>query len=800
MKHALRQLAKSPGFTVVALLTLALGIGLNTSMFSLLNKLLLEPLHLPEKDQLIRIHRTTQQSDRADHTTSDFLELARASADFAQVAGYRMWSISLAESGRPPVNLHALRVTPNFFSILGIRPHLGRFFNPDEDTPGSNVIVLAYDTWQAQFGGDPAIVGRTVRIDGEPTTVVGIAPVMPGTILVWGPGEAFRPLAATPAEKIDRGDAKLAALARIPPTLTLPQLNARLATIAEHLAQQRPPEQRTDGLRAVPLEASIHNTASQAMSWMMLALASFVLLIACANLANLQLVRALARSHEFAIRAALGASRGRLLRPLLVESVLLAFAGGVLGILVATWANDWITSRVASFGLTHFHVTIEWNVLLFAFLVSLATGVAFGLAPAWFSSRIEVGNTLKSGGRGNTGDRTQHRFRHALIIGQFALALVLLVGAGVFVRGLDTLLGRDVGWNRDNLLQGIINLPQAKYATPEQAYRFQQQLQERLAGLPDVESVAVGWTLPIFQFLSSRHFVVDGREPPPAGREPLAFVNGVTPSYLPTLGVKLLAGRNFTDADHATAPRVALISESTARALFPNEDPVGRRIGNPDPANRAWLEIVGVIPDLRLSANPTKPVTPFLVLLPLAQDTWNYVSVAIRSSRAETLVDPMRRVLAELDPDLPMQQVGTVQQQTDAVASSFRLTNTLLISFALLGLFLAAIGLYGVITRLVVQRTPEIGIRVALGAQSRDVVWLVLRSGVKLILIGTVLGLTGSVLLIFGISAVMPEYPVKDPIAVSFVTVLLLAIALFASWLPSYRASKVDPLIALRSE
>lgn len=791
---------KSPGFTTIALVTLALGIGLNTSMFSLLNKLLLEPLDLPAKDQLIRIFRTTPQSNRADHTTPDFFDITRETADYAQVAGYRMWSLTLAEPGRPPFNLNALRVTPNFFSVLGIRPHLGRFFNPDEDTPGSNVVILSYDTWQAHFGGDPAAIGRTVRIDGEPTTVIGIAPIMAGTGMLWGPGDAFRPFAATAAEKTDHLNAPIAAIARVHPGLRPQQLDARLATLAEHLSHNRPQEQRADGLRAVLLEKSIHNSASRVMSWMLLALASFVLLIACANLANLQLVRAVSRAHEFAIRAALGASRRRLLQPLLAESLLLALGGGLLGILVATWANDWITSRIATFGPTHFTITLDWNVLLFAFFVSLLTGVAFGLAPAWLSSRIDVGHTLKSGGRGNTGDRHQHRFRHSLIVGQFALALILLAGAGVFIRGLDGLLARDLRWNRDNVLQAVINLPQSNYATPEQTYRFYEQLEARLAGLPEVENVAIGWTLPVFQFLTTRNYVVDGREPPPAGREPNAFVNGVTPSYLPTLGIQLIAGRNFTESDHANAPRVALINESMARALFPNEDPIGRRIGTPDPSDRTWIEIVGVIPDLRTAANPSTPPTPFLVFLPLAQETWNYVSLAIRSPRAEMLVDPMRRIVAELDPDLPLQQVGTIQQQADELAASFNVTNTLLVCFAVLGLFLAAIGLYGVISRIVIQRTPEIGIRVALGAQRTDVMWLVLRSGVKLTLLGTALGLVGAVLLVLGISSVLPDLPVKDPIAIAFVTALLLVVAFLASWLPSYRATKVDPLTALRAE
>ncbi|HTO05116.1 MAG TPA: ABC transporter permease, partial [Opitutus sp.] len=530
LKFAFRQLIKSPGFTGIAIVTLALGIGLNTSMFSLMNLLLLQPLPFPEKDQLIRVYRTTPQSQTADHTAPDVIELVRESREFADLAGYRMWGFVLTQDNRPPVNLNALRVSANFFSILGVRPALGRFFNPDEDFPGSNVVVLSHATWQAQFGGDPTIVGRTVRIDGQPTTVIGVLPHLQGSLFLWGPGEAFRPLALTDREKADRADAGLSIVGRSKSGLTLEQTNARLATLAEQLARNRPREQSQDGLRAIDLQASTHNAATTGLTWMLLALAGFVLLIACANLANLQLARAISRGHEFAIRAALGASRNRLLRPLLTESLVLSLAGGLLGVLVAIWANDWLSSQLSANGLVSFEIALDWRVLGFALGISAFTGIVFGLVPAWLVSRIRPNDALRSGTRGNTGDRAQHRLRHSLIVGQFALALVLLVGAGVLIRGFDRMLARDAGWNPDSLVQGVINLPEAKYTTPEQSYAFYTQLQERLRSLPGVEDVAIGWTVPVFGFLTSRKFVVEGRDPPAAGREPLAFVNGVTPS------------------------------------------------------------------------------------------------------------------------------------------------------------------------------------------------------------------------------------------------------------------------------
>ncbi len=800
LHYAFRSLLKSPGFTSIALLTLALGIGLNTSMFSLMDLLLLRPLPYPDRERLVRIYRTTPQSQNADHTAADYLDLSHAMRDTAEIAAYRLWGFTLVQADRPPVNLNALRVSGNFFTAIGLQPALGRVFNADEDRPGNQVVVLSYETWQAQFGGDPSVIGRTVRLDGQPATIIGVMPLAFSSVFLWGPGDAFRPLALSDTEKLDRNDASWQLLARRRSGVSLAQFNARLATVAEQLARNRPREHSQDGLRAVTLQSTTRNPASVGITSLLLGLAGFVLLIACANLANLQLARAMARGHEYAIRAALGASRSHLLRPVLAEGLLLSLAGGTLGILVADWSNSWLSSRMSANGVVTFTLELDWRVLVFAVALSIVTGVASAILPASLLSRIRVCDTLRSGTRGNTGDRTQHRLRHSLIVAQFALALVLLAGAGVFIRGLDRMLARDAGWDRHSVLQGVINLPQSRYATPQQAYAFYTQLQERLAALPGVEHVAIGWTIPVFQFLTSRSYVVEGRPPPPAGREPLASVNAVTPSYLATLKVKLLSGRDFSERDSLTAPPVVIINESMARALFPGESPLGHRLGTTDPANRGWAEIVGVMPDLRFAVSIATPATRFQVFRPLAQETWNYVTVAIRGRAVETLAEPMRHVVTELDPDLAVQQFGTVDDVIKLGTGGFAMVNTVLACFALLGLFLAALGLYGVIARLVLQRTSEIGVRVALGARPQDVVWLILRSGLKLTLAGTALGLLGAVVLVRVVLSFLPEMPVQDPAVIAGVTLLLLAIGLLACWLPARRATKVDPMVALRSE
>ncbi len=470
-RFALRQLAKSPGFTGIAILTLALGIGLNTSMFGLMNLLVLRPLPFPERDQLVRIYRTTPQSQTPDTTIADFLDLAPEVSSFADLAAWRFWNYALAAEGRPAANLNGYRVSPNLFPTLGVQPALGRFFTADEDRPGNHVIVLGYATWQAHFGGDPAVVGRTVTLDNEATTIIGVAPASIGPASFLAPGDVFRPLALTDGEKRSYGSSETQLLARLHAGITLEQFNARLKTIVGNLGARRPPEHATDGLRAITLQSSTRNPTTVGATVMLLALAGFVLLIACGNLANLQLARALSRSHEHAIRAALGASRSRLLRAPLAESMLLAVGGGALGVLIAVWTNEWLSRQLAANGLVNSALTLDWQVLAFALALSLFTGVVFGLAPAWLISRTRVNETLKVGTRGSTGDRVQHRLRHSLIVLQFANALVLLAGAGFVIAGVDKLLSIDPGWNHHSLARCVLTLPQAKYATRSKASR-----------------------------------------------------------------------------------------------------------------------------------------------------------------------------------------------------------------------------------------------------------------------------------------------------------------------------------------
>ncbi len=800
LRFAFRQLLKSPGFTGIALLTLALGIGLNTSMFSLMNLLVLKPLPYADSHNLARIYRTNPQNSSAPHSASDFLELERATEGFAQLAAFRSWGYTLIPEGRTPINANAARVSGAFLPTLGLKPQLGRWFAPEEDQPGNHVIMLSYEMWQGQFGGDPAVIGTNVRLDGESVTIVGVMPASFTSVFLWGPTDILRPLGLTTAEKENLAEMALDIIARRPADMTLDQFNARLATVARQLKDTRPANRNEDGLNAISLESVARNPATKLITGLMVSLSGFVLLIACANLANLQLARAVARSHEFAVRAALGASQARLLRPQLAESLLLSLGGGLLGILVAIWANDWIASRVSAQGILHLHLSLDWRVLIFAIGLSAFTAILFGLAPAWRVSRVRGNDALRSGTRGNTSDRAQNRLQQSLIVSQFANALILLACAAGFTRGIDQLVNPNPGWDQAKIVQAVIKMADTKYSTEEQIYAFHTRLEDQLRALPGAENATVAWTLPVFTYLSTRSLVAQGQPLPPAGREPVAYINGVSPSYLATLGISLQAGRNFNAADTLNSVPVAIINASLAQTLFPGEDAVGRRIGNPDPSNPGWLEIVGVVPDVERSVGAVPSTSRFLVLRPLAQEPWTYVAVAVRTSNPAALVEPMRQTLAALDSDLAPQQFGPIHEVTKLVTGSARLLSTVLVSFAALGLFLAALGIYGVIARIVVRRTPEIGVRIALGARTRDVVGMILFSGLRMIILGSAIGLAGAFGLGWVLQKLSPNAAASDPLLVVAVTALLIAVGLVACWLPARRAARIDPISALRSE
>ena len=802
MFHALRALAKSPGFTAVALITLALGIGANTTSFSVLNALLMHVPPYAEPDALVRVFRVSPRGVGGAHAPANFLDYRAQNTVFAQVAAVSRTSFNVGEAGQPADRLPGLLVSADFFSTLRVAPVLGRTFTAEEEQPGNNaVVILTHATWAQRFGGDPAIVGRTLRIDGAPVTIVGVLPASFDDPLLWGEAGACRPLPITENARADRDNTLYTVIARLKDGVSLARAEAGLDVVSRRLAAAYPETNANLGLRLRSLGGSAQDDTGRGITWLVAGLAGFVLLIACANLANLQFARNAARGREHAIRAALGATRAQLMRLVLTESLLLSLAGGALGLIVALWTNELVGRSFHLGDSATLDIPLDGRVLAFTFIVSVITGAGFGLLPAWLAARANVGDALKQGSRGSTGSRSQHRVRHALIVVELALALVLLAGAGFFVRGLQRLTQRDPGWRPDGLLTATLSLRGQNFATTVARDAFYRRLHERLAALPGVDRVAVGSSLPTMGFSVGNTFVVEGQPPPEPGRSATAQVAAVLPGYFETLGIRLLQGRDFTAADTHDRPLVVVINESMARQLWPGQDPIGKRIGGATPFMSNPREVIGVVSDVRAVGSLNNVEGRFQFYRALTQWNLNVATIAVRSRQApEALAQDLRRELAELDPDQAVFNVTTVRREVARSLASIDAAGYALAWFAALGLLLAAVGIFGVIANSVVQRTNEIGVRLALGAQVRDILALILGDGLRLVVVGAVLGLAGAFGMARLLRSISAEFAHPEPALLAGVTLLLAAVAIFACWLPARRATKVDPITALRAE
>ena len=801
LRYAFRSLAKSPGFTTTALLTLALGIGVNTSMFTMLNTLLFQPLHFSHPEQLVRVFRTAPQSQTWPHAVANYLDLKSQSRAFSNLAAYTAVNCNFAAPGQPAERLRGMEATGEFFPLLGVGAELGRTFTPDETLPGGPpVVVLSHDCWKGRFGADPTIIGRQIRIDGGPVTVVGVMPASFVPRLMWGSIQLWRPMIFSPQQAQNRENNYLSILGRLAPGMTLAQAQAESATIAKRLEQQYPLNNTGSGLRLADYTDNPNN-ADWRLAWFVMALAGFVLLIGCANLANLQFARTAGRAHEHAIRIALGAPHWRIMRELLVESLLLALVGGAIGLLVALWCNDLLGRQIVVGPGRGLALPLDPRVFGFSLAVSLTCGLALGLWPALAAARADINSVLKQQGRGATSGRSHHRMRQALIVAEVALALMLLTGAGVFVRGLQHFGSRDPGWRPDGLLTGLISLPDSKY--PDRASRsaFFDKLEQTLAVYPQIQHIAIASSLPTSGYSSSTNFIAEGMPLPRHGDEPLGNIIFISPGFFDTLGLPVLQGRAFTPDDREGKPGVVVINEALAHALWPGQNPVGRRIGDYDPNDHNWLEIVGVVGDARSPGELVPPDTLFQIYRPIAQETFGFASLAVRGRGApEILAGELRRAVSAIDPDQPVHGIITVRGEIELNLANYHLQGFMLGGFALLGLALAAIGIYGVLAGFVTQRTKEIGVRMALGAQVGDVLRLVLGRGLWLTGIGTALGLLGGFGLVRLLAHILPELGAPDTLIIAGVVVILLGIALFACWLPARRASRLNPIEALRTE
>ncbi len=798
LRFALRTLRKSPGFALVAVLTLALGIGANSAIFSVVNGMLLRPLPYPDAHQLVRVWADWEKRNgpkREWTNPADFHDWRSQGTLFTEMYFVSGWAATLTGDGEPEL-LNGAVVSHGMFATLGVQPALGRGFTESEDKPNApGVFVISDSLWKRRFGGDKNVLGRTVKLnDGITYTIIGVMPPSfrfpdPPTTEVWTPAQ----FAAT-----NRGNAYLRVIGRLKPGVTLVQAQAEMNTVAARLEQQYPATNKSIGIALIPLQEDLAGPARTALL-VLLGAVGFVLLIACANVANLLLARATARQREIAIRIALGAGRGRLLRQLLTESLLLSAAGGLLGLLLAVWAANWLAASAPGGFSGTFQLGVDRWVIGFTLLLAVGTGFIFGLAPALQATRPASTDALKKGGRGVASG--QHRMRSALVIAELALSLVLLVGAGLLLKSFYTLLRVSPGFNPNNVLTAELILPQVKYREGAHAQQFYTQLIENVRRMPGVLSAAAINNLPLGDNNTDTSFLIEGRPAPQPDQFPTAWLTPVTPGYFSTMGIPLVRGRVLDERDHAQAPLVIVINESMAKQYWPGEEPIGRRIGTGQrsPQGPTWWEVVGVVSNVRQFGLDRDEPPAFY--LSHAQRTSRRMNLVVRTAGDPLALAPaVRSAVWAQDRDLAIPSIITMEKLIAQSVADRRFTMALLGAFATLAMALAAIGIYGVMAYNVTQRTHEIGIRMALGAQRGHVLRMVIGQGMTLAGIGVGLGLLGALALSGFLEKLLFGIATRDALTFAAVPLAMAGVALLACWIPARRAMRVDPMVALRYE
>ncbi|HKC87732.1 MAG TPA: ABC transporter permease [Blastocatellia bacterium] len=792
LRYGARVLLKNPGFSLIAVITLALGIGANTAIFSVVNAVLLRPLPFNDPERLVMGWNRGAEAAGGDRTplaVADLLDWRAQSRSFAEIGAFQNIMYSYT-GGDSPERVQAAGVTANFFSILGANAQLGRAFSPDEERPGAQRVALLSDGfWRKHFAADPQVVGRTINLNGASYTVIGVAPGaldFPSKLVeLWTALQLQQPTR--------RGPYFLNGVARLKPGVSLGQARA------EALNKLKSSYEGELDLNVLPVNEFVVGDVRLALL-VLLGAVTLVLLIAAVNVANLMLTRSAARVKEISIRVALGASRARIIRQLLTESLLLAAAGGLLGAMWASWGVE-LVLKLAPENIPRLsQIGIDGRALGWTALVSLLAGVLFGLAPAWQSSRLGVNETLKEGGRGATESLGKRRWRDLLVISELALAVMLLIGAGLLVKSFWRLQRVDSGIDTERALTMQLALRGQRYADPRQVDAFYPRLLERIQALPGVRAAAVSNSLPPDNTEFSDDFTIEGRPNVPNQPPPIAYMIRVSQDYFRALDIPLRRGRYFNVADSRGAPQVAIINETMARQFFPNEDPVGKRVNTGDERNPAWRQIVGVVGDVKYNglAEETQPA----MYQPSLQATSFNVFLIVKTEAADplSLVSAVRNEIRSLDPDLPVARVSTLEQHFATAVAPPRFSAMLIAIFAALALILSSVGIYGVISCSVTQRTHEIGVRVALGARSRDVLGLVVGQGMTLAMIGLGVGLGASFALTRLMKTLLFGVSPTDPLTFIVISALLTFVALLACFLPARRAAKVDPMIALRTE
>jgi putative ABC transport system permease protein len=800
LRYGVRMLLKSPGFTMVAILTLGLGIGINTSIFSVVNAVLLKPLPFDAPDRLVKIYSTNARRGTTTNPFSflNFADYRAGQQSFEALAAYTGSSVALS-GGNFPEQVNGVTASADLFKVLGAQPQMGRVFTPeDEREGGAPIVVISHGMWQRRFGSDPNIVGKQIMLDGLSKTVVGVMPQNFQFLFVTAPPELWLPLDPKDGMNVQRGAIYLSVIGRLKPDVTLEQAGAEMRTIASRLAEQYKAENAN---RSVNLVLALEDMTQSLRPTLLVLLGAvgFVLLIACANVANLLLARAAGRGREIAIRVAHGASRRRIIRQLLTESMLLAVIGGGLGLLLAIWGVELLGAVVPS-NIPRFDQTgVDAYVLVFTILASMLTGVVFGLAPALQASRLDLNEALKEGGRSATEGRARNRVRSILIVSEVALSLVLLVGAGLLIRSFMGLRNVNPGFNPQNILTASLSLSSVRYDENEKILSFYEQLMDRVSRMPGVESVGAIAPLPLGNNNLSISFSVAGRPEPAPGDKPASGARIITPGYFHTMGIPVLKGRAFTPSDRADAPKAIIINETFAERFFAGEDPVGRRL-NLDIADIDG-EVVGVVGDVRHAGLDKEAGPEFYV--PLAQVPLTDVSLLVRTNEnvdPQSLTTALRASLREVDKDQPLFGVRTMESLVASSVARQRFSMMLVSIFAVLSLALASVGIFSVMSFLVRQRTHEIGIRMALGAHGRDVLRMILKQGMAFTLIGIGVGLVAAFALTRLMSSLLVGVSAKDPLTFAGVSLLLMLVALLACYIPARRATRVDPMVALRYE
>ncbi len=801
LRYGARTLLKKPGFTLIAVLTLALGIGANTAIFSVVHTVLLRPLPFPEPERLVVLATTgVGAAYRAGVAYPDYADWRTRAQSFEDTACFLNTGFNLT-GVEPPVGVPGRRVNWNFFPMLGVKPQLGRLFAASDDQAGATpTAIISHGLWREKFGSDAAVIGKTISLDGNQFEVIGVLP--PGFELLRR-DDIFVPLGLwfTPDHNILKRSNQfpLYVLGRLKRGVTEEQARTELAAVAAQLAREYPTTNSNRSATAIGL-ADLQVENVRPVLLVLLGAVGCVLLIACVNVANLMLVRAAGRERELAVRLALGAGRGRIVRQLLTESLLIAALGGAAGLLLGAWGISSLTALVPPDLLQLDQVRLNQTVLLFTLGVSVLTGLLFGLLPALHAARTDLNTSLKEGGRSTVGSAWE-RARKGLLVAEVGLALVLLVGAGLMLRTLQRLTRVDPGFNAANLLTLQFTLPGRVY-NRERRLEFFRDCRARIEALPGVRSAAFAMSLPIDGSSWNSPFIVADKPVPPPGELPFAAFTPASANYFETMGIRLLGGRVFSEAEMADTPAVTVINESLARRLWPGEDAVGKRLKQGAAESQAaWREVAGVVADVKL--NGVEREAPMQAYLPLAQRNSSYVGLVVR-----TTGDPLASAAAveqaihALDKDLPVRSRSMDQLMGNAIARQ-RLTLTLLAGLALLALLLAGVGIYGVMSYAVEQRTHEIGIRVALGAQTPDVLRLVIRQGMTLASVGVVIGVATALALaklMTSFSALLYGVKPTDPATFALIALLLLLVALLVCWIPARRAARVDPMVALRCE